>query len=303
MFPVFDNTQPHDAMEFFRVWHAELARTPGTTEPSPAWARWLAERDVHTVTYTTCAHCNRTVHDQPEGNKPPRDPERVLMASLRPGPAYSGVMEALAGTFGAIPVLDRYCDPASGGCGKTGAHKSTKCRTLPRVLVVCLGRYGIHAPGLYQRVDTPVERIEEDIDLTGHLDALAASAGGDSAAAGHRTTVPTGTRYRTRAVVCYDCRKLHYTCWVRAAPDSARRTRDSWVNYDDSIVGPPQPTLPPKVATEAYVVFYELMPRTQETAPEPISVPADQQASAEPSNEDSRESPAPLAPAHLPWYL
>ena len=34
--------------------------------------------------------------------------------------------------------------------------------------------------------------------------------------------------------------------------------------YDDSVVGPPQPTLPPNVDTEAYLVFYEQRPHSAE---------------------------------------
>ena len=34
--------------------------------------------------------------------------------------------------------------------------------------------------------------------------------------------------------------------------------------YDDTVVGPPRPTLPPNVDTEAYLVFYEQRPRSAE---------------------------------------
>ena len=36
------------------------------------------------------------------------------------------------------------------------------------------------------------------------------------------------------------------------------------MSYDDTVVGPPQPTLPPNVDTEAYLVFYEQRPREAE---------------------------------------
>ena len=63
-------------------------------------------------------------------------------------------------------------------------------------------------------------------------------------------------------------REGHYTCWVRAAPGPGEPGADTWVRYDDSVVGPPQPTLPPEVATGAYLVFYELMPRAPDGGPE-----------------------------------
>ena len=86
-----------------------------------------------------------------------------------------------------------------------------------------------------------------------------------------RTTTPNGTRYRTRAIVCYHEKERHYTCWVRAAAGSAE---ESWVQYDDSTVGRPRGTLPPTVSADALLLFYEQIPggasdRPQPAGPEP----------------------------------
>ena len=86
--------------------------------------------------------------------------------------------------------------------------------------------------------------------------------------------------------------RCHYTCWVRSAAEPARGAQDSWVNYDDGVVGPPQPTLPPEVATDAYVVFYELVPRAEDIAPGPHGAPAERQASTGTSDNTSRGLPA-----------
>ena len=56
---------------------------------------------------------------------------------------------------------------------------------------------------------------------------------------------------------------------------------------------PPQPTLPPEVATDAYVVFYELVPRAGGIAPGPNGGPAAPQTSTGTSDDTGREKPAP----------
>ena len=50
----------------------------------------------------------------------------------------------------------------------------------------------------------------------------------------------------------------------------------SSLKYDDSLVGPPQPTLPPGVDTGAYLVFYELMPRAADGDPDGRNASTDQ---------------------------
>ena len=76
---------------FFNLWRRELARPPGTMEPSPAWASRLAERDLHTVTITTCARCHNDVDNLPNAVQTPLDRASVVPAHLRPGPAYACV--------------------------------------------------------------------------------------------------------------------------------------------------------------------------------------------------------------------
>ena len=54
--------------------------------------------------------------------------------------------------------------------------------------------------------------------------------------------------------------------------------------YDDSVVGPPQPTSPPNVDTEAHLVFYKQRPREAEcrgTAADERSGGADHDTRAE----------------------
>ena len=275
--PEYNNSRQQDGAEFFNMWQQELSRVPGTTEPSAAWARWLAERDLHTVTYTSCNHCRAVVDNQPAADQKALDPTRVVMADVGRGAAMAGVSEAVRKAFGPVALEDRRCDPQHGGCGKVGGQKVMKCRTLPRVLVVCLARYRQGGRGP-ERVSTPVRRVADDVDFAEHLDALSAEAGGDPATLGHRTNEPAGTRYRPRAVVCHEGatpREGHYTCWVRSAPGPGEPGADTWVRYDDSVVSPPQPTLPPEVATGAYLVFYELMPRAADGGPEERSANKD----------------------------
>ena len=70
--PAFDNTRQHDAAHFFVGLRRELARLPGTDEPSPAWAAWLAEPDMHVVTYMRCTACAGSTHNLPVAGQPPR---------------------------------------------------------------------------------------------------------------------------------------------------------------------------------------------------------------------------------------
>ena len=131
------------------------------------------------------------------------------------------------------------------------------------MLVVWLKRFRTVA-GVEQRIGAPVHNVRDELDFTRHLDALAGAAGGT------RTTTPNGTRYRTRAVVCDHGDSLkdgHYTCWIRAAATPAGPANDTWVHYNDSVVGRPEATLPPTVASDAYLVFYGLMPVAPAPAP------------------------------------
>ena len=59
------------------------------------------------------------------------------------------------------------------------------------------------------------------------------------------------------------------SCWIRAAATPAGPANDTWVHYNDSVVGRPEATLPATVASAAYLVFYELMPVAPAPAPEP----------------------------------
>ena len=73
----------------------------------------------------------------------------------------------------------------------------------------------------------------------------------------------------------------HYTCWVRAGA--------LWVHYDDSVVGRPVSTLPPSVATDAYLVFYELLPAAPAVAPEPAHQRVQNAAAVGPESTDGAE--------------
>ena len=68
-----------------------------------------------------------------------------------------------------------------------------RCRQLPRVLVVWLKRFRQARGAAARRIDTPVDRLEEDLDCAAHLDATAGLA------AGEQGTPVNGTRYRTMA--------------------------------------------------------------------------------------------------------
>ena len=207
-------------------------------------------------------------------------------------------------------------------CGERGGVRVTKCRRLPLVLVVWLKRFARTA-GIDRRIEAAVRRLGEDIDLADHLDPVPEHAGdtdaeslsledeldltappdaaaetpvidltahpGAGAEAAVEPRAPNSSRYRTRAVVCHHGETLsdgHYTCWARAAAAPDGRANDSWVRYDDSSVGPPQPTLPPSVAGDAYLVFYELAPST------PAHAAAATDEVAEETEEDRRSSDA-----------
>ena len=85
-------------------------------------------------------------------------------------------------------------------------------------------------------------------------------------------------------MVCHHGDRLtdgHYTCWVRAAAALTGPESDTWVHYDDSVVGPPQAALPPTVASDAYLLFYELVPAATD-APEPANQAVETPAAASP---------------------
>ena len=104
------------------------------------------------------------------------------------------------------------------------------------------------------RVTTAVEHLDQDLDLSAHLDGRAGAAGIG------RPNPENQARYRPRAIVCHHGTTLargHYTCCVRAAPRATAPVPDTWVQYNDSIVGRPRSTLPPNVASDAVLLFYE----------------------------------------------
>ena len=120
--------------------------------------------------------------------------------------------------------------------------------------MVWLKRFrGNPGPGS-RKVSTPVGRLDQDLDLTGHLDTAATAAGGVQPTAAH------AARYRPRTIVCHHGTTLrggHYTTWIRAAPTAAEEAQNTWVQYDDSIVGRPQSNLPPSISADAVLLFYE----------------------------------------------
>ena len=205
-----------------------------------------------------------------------------MTADPEPGAEYASVMEAIGSYFGPERISGWKC----GKCGSLGGVRVTKCRTLPRVLVVWLKRFRTVA-GVEQRIGAPVHNVRDELDFTRHLDALAGAAGGT------RTTTPNGTRYRTRAVVCHHGDRLtegHYTCWVRAAAAPAGSAEDTWVHYDDSVVGRPQAELPATVAADAYLLFYELIPSAAPDAPEAAHQAVEIDATADPMVTDDADA-------------
>ena len=69
-------------------------------------------------------------------------------------------------------------------------------------------------------------------------------------------------------------------CWVRAAAAPTGQESDTWVHYDDDVVGRPQAALPPTVASDAYLLFYELMPAAAREVPEAAQQAVDTPAAA-----------------------
>ena len=275
--PEFDNTRHHDAPAFFLSLRRALARVPGDSEPSLAWAAWLAEPEWHVTESITCEApaCRRTTDNLPAPNQPARDPERVIQTQLREGAAYTSVMEAIGSWTGPEDLPAWRCE----SCGRLGGTRVRKCRTLPRVLVVWLERFW-GAPGAgARRVATAVERLDQDLDLSAHLDGTAGAAGSG------QPTPENRARYRTRAIVCHHGTTLkegHYTCWVRAAPGATAAAADTWVQYDDSIVGRPRSTLPPNVQSDAVLLFYEPIRPGPAERPRPADTEMELQDAAAP---------------------
>ena len=71
------------------------------------------------------------------------------------------------------------------------------------------------------------------------------------------------------------------------------------MRYDDSVVGPPQPTLPPDVDRGAYLVFYELMPRAADGDPDGRSANKDQDTGDPTHASVIVVDPSPGAPAEI----
>ena len=262
--PEFDNTRPHDAPAFFLSLRGALARVPGDDEPSPAFAAWLAEPELQVTENITCAApaCRRTTTNLPRPRQPARDPERVIMTQLREGAAYTSMMEAIGGWTGPEALPTWRCER----CGRVGGTRVRKCRTLPRVLVVWLERFHGNPGAGARRVATAVERLDQDLDLSAHLDGNAGAAGSG------QPTPENRARYRPRAVVCHHGTTLaggHYTCWVRAASQATAPAADTWVQYNDSIVGRPRSTLPPNVRSDAVLLFYEQIRPAAAEGPRP----------------------------------
>ena len=59
--PAFDNARQQDAGEFLVAFRRELARLPGSSELSMAWAAWLAEPEFQAFDETTCRTCQVTI--------------------------------------------------------------------------------------------------------------------------------------------------------------------------------------------------------------------------------------------------
>ena len=143
-----------------------------------------------------------------------------------------------------------------------------------------------------------MERLDEDLDLTAHLRGTPGAAGG---------ALPRPERaalYRTRAIVCHHgttLREGHYTSWVRAAPApaaaaAAATAGNAWVQYDDSVVGRPQSNLPPNVASDAVLLFYEQIRagRPEDPAPASAGIETDDAAPLSQGFVGGRPGPAPV---------
>ena len=266
--PEYNNPLPQDAPDFFLALRRELARQPFDAEPSPAWASWVAESEFHVTEYRTCAACSATRDNLPPPDQPSLEPERVVMVEMRQGARYVNMMDALADWTGPKPAPAFRCEKCQGMEGVL----VRRCRQLPRVLVVRLKRFH-QAPGAKaRRIDAPVHRLGEDLDLAAHLDATAALAGDPPAAPAN------STRYRARAIVCHHEKECHYTCWVRAATGAPE---DSWVQYDDSTVGRARGTLPHDVSSDALLLFYEQTPAGAPDCPQPTDPGPDRVAAPE----------------------
>ena len=59
------------------------------------------------------------------------------------------------------------------------------------------------------------------------------------------------------------------------------------MHYDDSDVGRPQAALPPTVESDAYLVFYELIPPSAADSPGPAQQPVEIGAAASPEAPDT----------------
>ena len=71
-------------------------------------------------------------------------------------------------------------------------------------------------------------------------------------------------------------------CWVRAAPGATAAAADTWVQYDDSIVGRPRSTLPPNVQSDAVLLFYEPIRPGPAERPRPADIEMELQDAAAP---------------------
>ena len=124
-----------------------------------------------------------------------------------------------------------------------------------------------------------MERLDQDLDLSAHLDGTAGTAGSG------QPTPENRARYRTRAIVCHHGTTLkegHYTCGVRAAPGATAAAADTWVQYDDSIVGRPRSTLPPNAQSDAVLLFYEPIRPGPAERPRPADIEMELQDAAAP---------------------
>ena len=283
--PEFDNTRQHDAPAFFLSLREALARVPVDHEPSAAWAACLAEPELHATESITCEApaCRRTTNSLPRPSQPARDPERVIMTQLREGAAYPSVMHAIGSWTGPERLPTWQCER----CGSRGGTIVRKCRTLPRVLAVWLKRFRGNPGAGARRVATAVERLDQDLDLSAHLDGTAGQPPPESR-----------TRYRTRAIVCHHGTTLaggHHTCWVRAAPGATAAEADTWVQYNDSIVGRPRGTLPPNVASDAVLLFYEQLRPGAAERPRQPGMEIELDDTAAPDGGDPEKGAAPRA--------
>ena len=121
------------------------------------------------------------------------------MVETRRSARCAHMMEVIADWAGPKRAPTFRCEE----CRSVDGVQVKRCWQLPRVLVVWLKRFRQARSAAARRIDTPVDRLEEDLDFAAHLDATA-----------------NGTRCRTRAIVCHREKERHCTCWVRAAAGS-----------------------------------------------------------------------------------